>query len=299
MNRVNSKDGTAIAFDRFGRGPAVILVGGAFSYRSFPKMIELAQLLSDRFTVLNYDRRGRGDSGDTGPYAVEREIEDLEALIAAAGGSASVWGWSSGGVLALRAAAAGVGIERVAVYETPFMVDTTGHLPPPDFAARLEALLQRDKRSTAVRHYLTEGMGVPGPIVALMRLTPFWKKLKAVAHTLPYDWAVMGDTMSGRPLAREEWGRIEQPVLVVSGEKSPVELRKAARALAEVLPNARHEVLAGQSHNPRMKKVAPGVASFFDTAMTRGGHGDERRDPSRGARQPTPGEEGSVPGRGA
>jgi pimeloyl-ACP methyl ester carboxylesterase len=263
MNRVRSKDGTEIAFDQFGRGPAVILVGGAFSYRSFPKMIELAERLSDRFTVVNYDRRGRGDSGNTQPYAVEREIEDLDALIARAGGTASVWGWSSGGVLALRAANAGVGIERVAVYETPFMVDTTGHLPPPDFAARLDALLRRDRRSAAVRYYLTAGMGAPGPIVALMRLLPVWKKLKAVAHTLPYDWACIGDTMAGRPLVREDWGRIEQPALVVSGEKSPAELRKAARALAGILPDARHHVLAGQSHNPQMKKLAPVLADFF------------------------------------
>jgi pimeloyl-ACP methyl ester carboxylesterase len=263
MNRIRSKDGTEIAFDQLGEGPAVILVGGAFSYRSFPKMIELAELLSDRFTVLNYDRRGRGDSGDTQPYAVEREIEDLEALIARAGGSTSVWGWSSGGVLALRAAGAGVGIERVAVYETPFMVDAAGHLPPPDLPARLDALLRRDRRSAAVRYYMTAGMGVPAPIVALMRLSPFWKQLKAVAHTLPYDRAVMGDTMAGRPLSREEWGRIEQPVLVVAGEKSPVELRKAARALADVVPDARHEVLAGQSHNPQMKKLAPVLADFF------------------------------------
>jgi pimeloyl-ACP methyl ester carboxylesterase len=236
MNRVRSKDGTEIAYDRCGRGPAVILVGGAFSYRSFPKMIELAQLLSDRFTVLNYDRRGRGDSGDAPPYAVEREIEDLEALIAAAGGSASAWGWSSGGVLALRAAAAGVGIERVAVYETPFMVDKTGHRPPPDLAAHLDALLRRDRRSAAVRYYMTAAMGVPAPIVVLMRLAPFWKKLEAVAHTLPYDCAVLGDTMAGEPLSREQWGRIEQPVLVVAGEKSPAELRKAARALPTSFP---------------------------------------------------------------
>lgn len=263
MNRVRSKDGTEIAFDRFGDGPAVILLGGAFSYRSFPKMVELADLLSKSFTVINYDRRGRGDSGDTPPYDVEREVEDLEALIAGTGGSVSVWGWSSGGVLALRAAAAGLGIDKVAVYETPFMVDAEGHLPPADFAARLEELVVADRRSAAVRHYMTAGMGVPGPIVTLMRLSPFWKKLKAVAHTLPYDWAVMGDTMAGKPLSREEWARVEQPTLVLAGEKSPPELRKAAAALADVLPSAQHRVLQRQSHNPKMKVLAPVLEEFF------------------------------------
>lgn len=263
MNRVRSADGTEIAFDRVGDGPIVILVGGAFSYRRFPKMIELAELLSDRFTVINYDRRGRGESGDTRPYAVQREIEDLDALIAGAGGRAALWGWSSGGVLALRAAAAGLPIEKVAVYETPFMVDPTGHLPPPDFAQRLDELLGRDRRSPAVTYYMTRGMGIPRPIVALMRPMPFWKKLKAVAHTLPYDWAVMGDTMAGEALRRDDWRDIELPVLVIAGEKSPSELRRAARALADVLPNARHHVLRGESHNPRMKTLAPVLGEFF------------------------------------
>jgi pimeloyl-ACP methyl ester carboxylesterase len=263
MNRVRSADGTEIAFDRFGEGPSVILVGGAFSYRRFPKMIELANLLSDRFTVLAYDRRGRGDSGDRRPYAVQREIEDLDALIAAAGGSAALWGWSSGGVLALRAAAARLAIEKVAVYETPFMVDPAGRLPPPDFSQRLDELLRSDRRSAAVTYYMTRGMGVPRPIVALMHLLPFWKRLKAVAHTLPYDWAVMGDTMAGEPLRRDEWGGIEQSVLVVAGEKSPTELRRAATALVDVLPNARHHVLRGESHNPRMKALAPVLAGFI------------------------------------
>ena len=263
MNRVPSADGTEIAFDRVGDGPSVILVGGAFSYRRFPKMIELAELLSNRFAVFNYDRRGRGDSGDNSPYAVQREIEDLDALIAAAGGSAALWGWSSGGVLALRAAAAGLPIEKVAVYETPFMVDPTGPVPPPDFEERLDQLLRCDRGSAAVAYYMTRGMGIPRPIVALMRPLPLWKKLKDVAHTLPYDWAVMGDTMAGEPLRRDDWAGIEQPVLVIAGENSPGELRRAARALADVLPNARNHALQGESHNPRMKALAPVVGEFF------------------------------------
>jgi pimeloyl-ACP methyl ester carboxylesterase len=263
MSTVRSMDGTTIAFDRFGEGPAVILVGGAFSYRAFPKMVQLAELLAERFTVINYDRRGRGDSGDTRPYAVEREIEDLDALVEAAGGSASLWGWSSGGVLALRAAAGGLNIDKLALYEPPFMVDDSHALPPADFATRLDQLTAAERRSEAVKYFMTKGMGVPRVVVALMRVMPFWSKLKAVAHTLPYDWAVMGDTMGGRPLAASEWASVRQPTLVLSGEKSPAQLRKAAQALAEVLPSAEHRPLRRQSHNVSMKALAPVLAEFF------------------------------------
>lgn len=263
MSLVRSKDGTRIAFDRVGDGPAVVLVGGAFSYRAFPKMVELAELLADRFTVINYDRRGRGDSGDAQPYAVEREIEDLQALLDEAGGSASAWGWSSGAVLVLRAAARGLRLRRLALYEPPFMVDASHRLPPPDFAMRLAELTGAGRRSAAVRYYMTKGMGIPAPIVALMRLTPFWSKLKAVAHTLPYDTAVMGDTMAGKPLAASEWAPVTAPALVIAGEKSPAQLRQAAGALATVLPNAEHHLLEGQSHNPSMPALAPVLKTFF------------------------------------
>jgi pimeloyl-ACP methyl ester carboxylesterase len=263
MAIVTSTDGTPIAFDQYGEGRPVILVGGAFSYRRFARMVQLAELLADRFAVINYDRRGRGDSGDGGRYAVQREIEDLAALIEAAGGSASLWGWSSGGVLALRAAAHGLNVEKLAIYEPPFMVDRTYRIPPPDFADRLDALIGADRRGAAVRHYMTQGMAVPRPIVAAMRVTPFWPKLKAVAHTLPYDWAVMGETMSGKPLRPADWASVATPTLVLSGERSPAQLRRAARALADVLPNAEHRALAKQSHNPSMKALAPVLAEFF------------------------------------
>jgi pimeloyl-ACP methyl ester carboxylesterase len=263
MGNVRSADGTTIAFDRLGNGPAIVLVGGAFSYRAFSKMVELAELLATRFTVINYDRRGRGDSDDTAPYAVAREIEDLEALIDVAGGSASVWGWSSGGVLALRAAASGLGIEKVAVYEPPFIVNDSGRIPPKDFAAKLSELTASDRRGDAVKYYMTRGMGIPRTFVTMMRFTPFWSKLKATALTLPYDWAVLGDTMEGRPLSATEWESVTAPTLVMAGEKSPVQLRDAADALASVLPNARHRVLAGQSHNVSMKALAPELIEFL------------------------------------
>jgi pimeloyl-ACP methyl ester carboxylesterase len=263
MHTVLSRDGTPIAFDRLGEGPPVILMGGAFSYRAFPKMVELGRLLADGFTVVNYDRRGRGDSGDSAPYAVEREIEDLEALIAAVGPPASVWGWSSGGVLALRAAASGLEIDRIAVYEPPFMVKASHRLPPADFGARLDELVAADRRRDAVRYYMREGMGIPGIVVALMRFAPFWSKLEATAHTLPYDWAVMGDTMTGRPLSADEWSSVQVRTLVLAGEKTPVPLFAAAEALAGVLPDARHYVLPRQSHNVSMPALAPVLKEFF------------------------------------
>jgi Alpha/beta hydrolase family len=278
MSKVRSKDGTEIEFDRLGEGRTVILIGGAFSYRSFPKMVQLAELLAPSFGVINYDRRGRGGSGDTPSYAVEREIEDLAALIEVGGGSASLWGWSSGAVLGLRAAAAGLDIDLLALYEPPFLVDDSRAPAPADFSERLEALLAAGRRSEAVRYYMTKGMGIPLPIVAAMRLAPFWSKLRAVAHTLPYDWAVMGDTMRGRPLSPSEWGAVVQPTLSISGQKSPAQLRAAARAIAEILPQGRHYELKGQSHNPSMKALAPALADFFA-----GAGGAQARPTSRSA----------------
>jgi pimeloyl-ACP methyl ester carboxylesterase len=268
MKHVRSNDGTTIAFDQVGSGPAVILVGGAFSYRAFPKMVELAELLGDRFTVINYDRRGRGDSNDIPPYAVAREIDDLDALVREAGGKAAVWGWSSGGVLALRAAARGLGITKLALYDPPFIVDPSHRMPPRDFALRLERMVRSGKASGATRYFMREGMGVPAPIVAVMRLLPLWSKLKAVAHTLPYDWAVLGNTMSGAPLSPEEWASIKVPTLVIAGEKSGAQLRQAAEALAEVLPEAELRDLPRQGHNVSMPALAPMLVKFFaeDTA---------------------------------
>jgi pimeloyl-ACP methyl ester carboxylesterase len=266
MQTVRSNDGTTIAFDRSGAGPVVILAGGAFSYRRFPKLVQLSELLSHRFTVINYDRRGRGDSGDTPPYAVEREIEDLEALLEAAGGAASFWGWSSGAVLGMRAAANGVGLRRLALFEPPFLVDASRPPLPQDFGARLQELTDAGRRGEAARYFMTKGMGIPRPIVALMRFAPFWKNLEATAHTLPYDWAVLGDTLAGRPLAAAEWASANVPTLAIAGEKSPAQLRNAARAIADVLPDVRHVELKGQNHNPSMKALAPVLERFFAEA---------------------------------
>ena len=230
MQTVTSQDGTQIAYDREGAGPAVILVNGALGDRAldltFKQMIVISELLSPQFTVINYDRRGRGESGEAGPFGVEREIDDIAALIEAVGGRASVFGFSSGGALALRAAGAGIGVERVAVYEAPFVVKPDDKRPSADYGERLEALIADDDRSGAVRHFMRNAMGMPAPAVAAMRLMPMWKQMQANAPTLRYDWAALGEhNMQGHPLRAEEWASITVPALVVYGGKSPSSLQ--------------------------------------------------------------------------
>lgn len=263
MHTVVSPDGAPIAYDQIGHGPVVILVGGAFSFRLYAGWVQLAELLAKTCTVIIYDRRGRGDSGDAMPYAVPREVEDLGALIDAVGGRASVFGMSSGAVLALRAAEAGLRIDKLALYEPPFMLDASGPLPPADFGARLDALIAEGKRGDAVRYFMTKGMGVPAVFVTLMRFSPAWSRLKAVAHTLPYDLAVMGATMTGNPETIRGWADLSTPALVIDGEKSAAVLRHASRSLAEVLPNARYHTLPGQSHNVSMEALAPVIKEFL------------------------------------
>jgi pimeloyl-ACP methyl ester carboxylesterase len=264
MDTVTSKDGSRIAYDRYGSGPVVILVSGALGYRTFKKMEELAKLLAEHCMVINYDRRARGDSTEVKPFAVEREIEDIQSLIEAAGGSASLWGWSSGGALALRAAGAGIGVERVSVYEVPFMVTPEATRPTRDYGERLDELVAAGDRSGAVKHFMRNSIGIPTPFVALMRLLPMWKKLEATAHTLPYDWAALGKhTMYGAPLNADEWRSVTMPTLVVYGAKSPAVLQEGSRALAKVLPNAELKELPGVSHNIKMDVLAPVLAEFF------------------------------------
>jgi pimeloyl-ACP methyl ester carboxylesterase len=270
MQTVTSRDGTTIAYDRYGNGPAVILVAGALGARKFKDMEELAELLAERCTVINYDRRGRGDSTEVKPFAVEREVEDIAALIDACGGSASLWGWSSGGALALRATAANVGVDKLSVYEVPFMVQPGLKRPTRDYGERLDELVAADDRNGAVKHFMRNAMGIPAPFVALLRLTPMWKQMKATAHTLPYDWAVLGNhTMYGEPLSPEEWAPVKVSTLVVHGDKTAEPLRKGSEALAQVLPNAELHVLEKTSHNVSMKKLAPVLAEFFAGGKTK------------------------------
>ena len=262
METTTSADGTTIAFDRYGQGPALILVGGALSDRG--AAAGLAAKLAPRFTVVAFDRRGRGDSGDTAPYAVEREVEDIHALIDEAGGSAFVFGHSSGAVLALEAARALPGrVPKLAVYEPPFIVDD-GHPPlPADHAAQLEGLVSEGRRGDAVAYFMTTGPGVPAEVVESMRAEEHWPSLEALAHTLAYDATVMGDTMSGSPVPLERWASLGVPTLVMAGGESPPWQQHATRTLAAVLPDAWHRTLEGQDHGPADEVLFPVLEDFF------------------------------------
>jgi pimeloyl-ACP methyl ester carboxylesterase len=262
VNTVTSKDGTTIAYDRAGDGPPVILVDGALCHRRFGPAGPLAARLTGDFTVITYDRRGRGDSGDTPPYAVEREIEDIDALIAAAGGAAYLYGISSGAALAMDAAARLPGVRKVAAYEAPFIVDDTHPPRPDDHVAAMDALIAADRRGDAVTSFM-RGVGVPGFGIAMMKLTPTWRKLKAVAHTIGYDYRVLGDTGAGRPLPADRWASVSVPVLVMDGGKSPDWMRNAQRAWAEVIPGAAHRTLPGQTHMLKPEAVTPVLREFL------------------------------------
>jgi pimeloyl-ACP methyl ester carboxylesterase len=264
MEQVTSKDGTKIAFDRSGEGPPIMLVGGALNTRSFGPNGSLAPLLAEHFTVINYDRRGRGDSGDTKPWAVEREAEDIEALIQAAGGSVSVFGISSGAALALEAASRGLAIDKLALYEAPFIVDDSRSPLADDYLARLEGLVASGRRSDAVRPFMREGVGLPAVFVALMRVMPAWSKLEAVAHTLPYDAAIVYDYQKGEPLPEGRWASATMRTLVAVGGKSPDWMRHAMRGLADVLPNAGCHTLEGQTHVVKAEALAPVLMEFFE-----------------------------------
>jgi len=266
MFTVSSKDGTSIAYDRIGKGPALVLVTGAFGYRKFPGQVELANQLSERFTVYNYDRRGRGDSGDTLPYAVDREIEDLQAIIGAAGGSAYVWGLSSGAVLALQAAANGLNITKLALHEPPFVVDAADRPAPKEFKMHVTGLIADNRRAEAIKYFMTKGMGAPSFVVALMRMMPgVWARLIAVAHTLPYDASMLDGYMEGKSLPSEKWRTVTMPTLVLEGTESPAGLRHGAQELSRVLPNARLLSRKGLGHTKKLDAplISKELSAFF------------------------------------
>lgn len=260
MKQVISRDGTAIAFDQSGEGPAIILVGGAFQYRAIdPRTAQLAALLAQHFAVFHYDRRGRGDSGDTQLYAVEREVEDLEALIKEAGGRAAVFGMSSGGALAIEAAAHGLAITKLALYELPFNSgDDTARQAAENYTRQLTALLAEGRRGDAVAFAMTT-WGAPAKAVAGMRQTPIWALFEAVAPTLAYDDAIMGN--GSVPVAR--LASIAVSTLVMAGGASPVFMHNAAQAVAHSLPHAELRTLEGQTHDVAPEALAPVLEQFF------------------------------------
>jgi pimeloyl-ACP methyl ester carboxylesterase len=269
MYTVTSADGTRIAYDRYGEGPAVIMVSGAMGFRKFKKFAEMAGALSEHCTVINYDRRGRGDSGPAGPVSVQHEVDDIAALIEAVGGRASLWGWSSGGAVALRAAAADVGVEKLVVYETPFKTDPDAKYPTEDYGPRLDRIVADGHPMRAAKHFMRNGIGMPTPLVMLMSLMPPFRKFAANALTLPFDYAALGEqNMRGRPLQPEEWATITCPTLVVYGSKTYPVLKHASRALAEVLPNATLRELPGQSHNVSADAIVPLLVRFVTGPQT-------------------------------
>ena len=250
MKKANSKDGTTIAFDQSGKGPALILVVGAFNDRSTGA--PLAQFLEQHFTVFNYDRRGRGESGDTAPYAIEREIEDLDALIAQAGGSAYLFGYSSGATLALRAAAHGLNVSRLALYEPPPTGARAGELTP-----QLTELIAANRRGDAVELFQTEAIGIPAAIVAQMRNAPFRPALEKIAPTLVYESTILKSLPTGLIES------IRIPTLVIDGEASPEVMRQAAQSLAESLPDGRYRTLKDQGHDIVPAALGPVLVEFL------------------------------------
>jgi len=265
MNTVTSKDGTKIAFDTVGEGPPLVIVGGALNDRH--AAATQAGLLAPNFTVMTYDRRGRGDSGDTPPYAVDREVEDIEALVEEAGGTAFALGHSSGAVLALEAAAAAAaaapGITKLVLYEPPFIVDDSRPPLPDDYVQHLDELVANSRRDEAVEYFMTVGVGVPAEAIPSMKDSPFWPSLEAIAHTISYDGRIMGDNMAGKPLSSDRWSTVTNPALVIDGGASPPSLRNAVQALVDVLPNARRLTLEGQTHEVDPTVLTPVLVEFF------------------------------------
>ena len=268
MNCV-SQDGTAIAFDRKGSGPPVILIDGALCYRESGPNRALADALRERFTVFTYDRRGRGESGDAPYYEVTREVEDIAALIDVAGAPAHLYGISTGGALALDTANGCPARSRASLSTRSRSWSTTvARRSRRTSRAAVQALLVADRRSAAIKLFMREAARLPSPLVAAMPLFPGWSKNKAIAHTLANDVAIMGDTQRGGPLPADRWASITQPTLVADGGKSPAWLRNAAAQLAQRLPHARVQTLDGQRHYVKAAALAPVLGEFIDRAVT-------------------------------
>jgi pimeloyl-ACP methyl ester carboxylesterase len=261
MSTVTSRDGTPIAFEQSGQGPAVVMVGGTLGDRS--QQAPLAALLADHFTVFNYYRLGHGESGSTEPYAVEREIEDLGALVDEAGGSAIALGFSSGAVLALEAAEAGLPFTGLALYDPPFIVDDSRSPMPDDYVNRLRELVAADRRADASEYFLQQAVRLPQEVVAGMRQNGALAAVDEVAHTIANDGEIMGDTVHGRPLPADRWTHVSAPVLVIDGGDSPPSMRSAAAALTELLPGAERRTLPGQTHSPEPAALAPVLREHF------------------------------------
>lgn len=258
---ITSRDGTIIGFTRQGSGPPLIIVDGSFCYRDNGPAAELASMLAQQFTVFTYDRRGRGQSGDTPPYSVQREIEDVQGIAMQAGAPPFAVGISSGGALILQAVASGVRLQKIVLYEPPYLSGNSGPRSFEDARHRLQSLVSAGDRAGAVRFFMTNVYGAPGAFGSAM---PFlmpsaWMRNKLVVHTVPYDLTILDD----RSVLLERSSSISTPALVVGGEQSPKGLHDAVEAVAGALPNAQARFLPGQDHNFSAQALAPLVREFF------------------------------------
>ena len=259
MKFVHSADGTQIAYETAGSGPPVIFVAGAFCDRHARASGTPLAALTPGFTAYSYDRRGRGESGEVKPWAIEREVEDLAALIAEAGGRASLYGMSSGAVLALEAAARGLAIDQLALYEPPVAVTAEGHAQAPGFADELARLCAVGKGGDAAALFLIKAVGVPEGQVARMRGAPMWKGLERIAPTLEYDARLTADPTHAIALGP----RVSARTLVLGGGESPAFWHDGLSALAKALPNGEFRLLAGQTHDVAPEVLAPALSEFF------------------------------------
>jgi pimeloyl-ACP methyl ester carboxylesterase len=254
MGTVTSPDGTVVDFERFGRGPTVLFIGGATQYRGIdPTTTESARRLGEAgFTAVDYDRRGRGRSGDTAPWSLEREVEDVAALVAEVGGPAALYSSSSGATVALAAVQAGVPVSTLVLYEPPFFAGA-GHT---EHLVHLRELVAEGRLDDAMRYNLTAVIGVPEAAVADMAGQPWWPAMTAVAPTLLYDLSAVHD-IEVDPDWRARWADVSLPVTVLSGDQTFPGLAQAADAVAEALPDARRRVLEGQGHGPTPDAIVP------------------------------------------
>jgi pimeloyl-ACP methyl ester carboxylesterase len=256
--KVTSKDGTRIAYDKVGRGPVVILILGALNTRK--SGASLAKLLASRFTVISYDRRGRGDSTDTPPYSPEREVEDVAALIDEAGGSACLYGHSSGAAIALRAAAVlGKQVRKLAIYEAPYALDTVAREAARDYDRHLNTLLASKRYGDAVVLFI-KVVGVSDKQIEATKKMPMWRGLESMAPTLAYESEVLGE---GHSLPTALLAGVTTPTIVMHGGAGAASMRRVAKAISEAVPNAQLRALAGQTHGVRPKALAPVLEEFF------------------------------------
>jgi len=262
IEQLHSSDGTAIAVERSGEGKPVVLVDGALGSRLFGLNATLAPLLARHFAVFHYDRRGRGASGDTLPYHVVFEIDDLATVIDSIDGSPLVFGASSGGNLALRTAASGVPMAKLALWQPKLIAGDRRPRLPREYFAHLDELIDGGHRGDAIEYFMTIAAGMPAESVAPMRSMPTWPALEAAAHTLAYDRAVVVESTAGDGLSVERLSWVTTPTLVLDGGTTRW-VTDAADELAAALPDARRETIAGRGYDVDAEALAAVLLDYF------------------------------------